>query len=265
MKKGLPSVSRKTAFVSPDGGADPLILGQQLLHARLVQPPERDPRRQPLPQQRFERLRERPLHVELDVAVRADDEQPHRGEVRREVLQQLERRFVGPVQVVQQDHARRLLRRALDVLEEGAEDQAALLIGRHVRQRRDVAVGAAQARHDRRDLRGEIAHRRAHGLRQQPHGLLGHLDERHERRRALHLVAVAGQTEAAALPRLGHQLARETRLADARLAADQHQAAVARQHAIEQTRELGGLGVAPDERRALVRLRRRRGGRARRR
>ena len=89
-------------------------------------------------------------------------------ERRRQVQQQLQRRFVGPVQVVEQEHAGRLLHAALDVFEERAEHQPPPLVRGHVRQRRDVGVGAAQARDHGRDFRREIAYRGADRLGHEP-------------------------------------------------------------------------------------------------
>ena len=225
------------------------------MYTRLVQPPQGHPRGEALPQQRFECLGERPLDVELDVAIRAEGQHPHRREVRCEVQQQLQRRLVSPVKIVEQEYPRRFLRRTLQVFEERTEDQPSQLVGRNVRRWRNVAIHATQARRHRGNLRGQIPHRGTHRLRDEAHRLLGDLHERHEGRRAFHLVAVAGETEAAALSRGGHDLAGQARLADAGLAAEQNEATLARQHAIQQSRKLDRLGLTSNEWRTLHGLR----------
>jgi hypothetical protein len=56
-------------------------------HPRLVEPAQRDARRQPLRQQRLERAREGPPDVELDVPIRADEKCASRREMRGQVRQ----------------------------------------------------------------------------------------------------------------------------------------------------------------------------------
>ena len=57
--------------------------------------------------ERYQRFRERVRADEVGVAVGADDQHPHPRELPRQVLQQQQRSFVGPVQVVERDQDRR--------------------------------------------------------------------------------------------------------------------------------------------------------------
>jgi hypothetical protein len=166
--------------------------------------------------------------------------------------QQLQRRVVGPMQIVEQHHGRRLHRHALQVLEVGVEQHATLLIGGNDDRWGNVAIGPPQARDHRRDLGSRIAQGGAQRLRQQPCAVLGNLDERAVWRRPFLLVALAGQDQAASRPREPLCLTREPRFADARLTAEEDQTTVAEEHPIDRSRQLGKLGVARYERGPLL-------------
>ena len=227
---------------------------QHLLDAGRGETLDGNARRQPLPQEGFERVGKRTLRVELDVAVRPDKQQAHRSHVWHHMQQQLERRVVRPVQVVEQHHHRRFQRRAADVIEIRGEQQPPLLIGRHDRRVRNVVVDAAQAWHERRNLRRGLAERGAIRLRQRARRLVADLHERPVRRRALLFVALPGHHEAAPLVREALNLPRQARFANAGLAAEQDETALAEQHPIERLLELADLALAADKRRPLLRL-----------
>ena len=111
---------------------------QHRLDAGQGQTLQRDSRREPLPHQGFERPDERTRDVELDIAVRADDEQRRRRDGLGEVLQQEQRRLVGPVQILEDDDAWRHAAGAVNELAVGVEQEPALLFGGQFDRGRDV-------------------------------------------------------------------------------------------------------------------------------
>ena len=102
-KNGLPSVCSWTVPTSAGGRLVPGVRGDQRADAALVQAVERDALEQPVAAQVGEQLGERVVGADLGLAVGADDQQ--RRLVRRphHVPQQVQRRAVGPVQVVEDE------------------------------------------------------------------------------------------------------------------------------------------------------------------
>ncbi len=74
---------------------------QHPLHLRRAQTPQQHTAKLGPTPELGQRRRQGVAAVDLDVAVGADDQQPRTGEIAGEVLQQVERALVGPVQVLQ--------------------------------------------------------------------------------------------------------------------------------------------------------------------
>ena len=109
-KNGLPCVSRCTRHrESSTPGLVEVVTGDRLhqrRHLRLVEAGEVEPADTPGSRRRVgEHLGERMSAVEVGVAVRREDEQPHRRTGTEHVAEQQQRRLVGPVHVVEhEDH-----------------------------------------------------------------------------------------------------------------------------------------------------------------
>ena len=122
----------------------------------------------------------------------------------------------------------RLEPRAMNELDR-VEEVAALLLGREVERLADVGEAAPELGDHARDLGRVLAEVVADDLgRHDRQRLLEHLDERRVGDGALRLVAPPEDRERAALLGLADQLAHQRRLADAGLAADEDEPAVAR-------------------------------------
>ena len=185
---------------------------------------EQDLLGQPLAQEVGEHGGERAAGLELGVAVGPDDEHRDLRQPLRQVLDQEQRRLVGPVQVLEDEHQRRVARGALDELGDAVQQVAALLLGRQRHRLGDVGVADAQLGHELGDLGRVLAERLAQHLgRHLARRLLDVLDGGQVGRRALLVDAVAGEHAQTEPPRLGGRLLDEARLADAGLAADEHE------------------------------------------
>ena len=147
-----------------------------------------------------------------------------------------------------------------EIFQVGVEQQPTPLVGRDRRRLRDVAEDPPQDRRHGGHLRRQVAQRRPHGLWHEPQRLLHGLGKGTKGRRPLLLVALAGQRQAAPRPREPLHLAGQPRLADAGLATEQHETAVAHQHAIQLRGEVCELRVAAHHGRSLLRLRAHDGG-----
>lgn len=171
-----------------------------------------------------------------------------------EEAQQQQRRVVGAVHVVEDQHERPLLRRGAQQRRHGIEELKArgvgvLDVGRARGASRDGPDGR-QPRHQLRqpsgDLRPERLQRRfdvalgdqaAHDLRPRPVG-----------RRAAALPGAAPQHAGAAGGRLVADRVGERGLAHAGIAGDDEQRAVAGERALEPAPQLGELAVPSDQR-----------------
>ena len=225
---------------------------EHVAHAGLGKASEGHLVRQTLSGERLKRLGERSLDVELDVPIGADNQQRYVSHLLRDVLQQEERRLVAPVEIVHQHRLGGHAAGAVDELEKAVEEIAALLLRRQLDRRRNVGKETPQLGHQLRDLRGGLTHRFPESrTRYHPCRVLEHLDERNEGRCLLHLVAVACRCQAAALPGLRQDLLRQSRLADARLTADERERPASSQRLVKESAHLGALALAPDIRRSF--------------
>ena len=137
---------------------------------------------------------------------------------------QLERRAVGPMQVLEHDHERPVAARARDRSEHEFEQLRRL--GPRARQRRVIGI---ELGHEPRQLRPRVAEqgvelRRRHLMRERSQ----RLSQRGQRHRiAAQLDAAAGDHASARCHRRTDRLFDEPGLADSRLAADDHDGRVA--------------------------------------
>ena len=227
-KNGLPSVSENTASTIARGGVRPD--SASIIVATSATPKRVRWMRSTVcgADHAFEARGQRTRHFELDVAIRADAEDAVVGHELGDVFDQQQRGLVGPVDVVHHHHEREPLGAAGDERGHRVEEVAALLFGRQVERFGDVGKAAAQLRDHARDLGRVVGHVFAHDVGgHERQRLLEHLDERRVRDRALGLVAATEHGERAAPLGVADHLTHERRLADAGLAADEHEAAVA--------------------------------------
>ena len=96
--------------------------------------------------QRADGRGQRSVGLQLVVAKGADDQQRETRRSTGLVTQQQQRRLVGPVQVLVDEHHRLVVRRPFDELSDAMQHVAALLLRCEVRRRRDVVVSLAQRR-----------------------------------------------------------------------------------------------------------------------
>ena len=232
-----------------------LAVGNQLRHLVLVEPLQRDALAGRLAVQRAERIGQRMLRVELDVAIGAEQEQTMlRGEARH-VAQHGDRALVGPVQIVEHQHDRRARRGGDQELADGVEQAEALFVGLQTapaRARRAAARAppgprARSARRRSRDRRA--ACRLGTGVRRR----------RSPRRRVRTAAPIRPRSSRPTAPARrarrawSRELRRRARLADARLADQQHEAPTPVQCAVQGCAQRSQLGCAADEE-AVARL-----------
>ena len=104
-------------------------LGHELRHLALRQAGELQPAQRALAAQVADQLVQRVAVGDLALAVGADEQRPPRRGRAHEVAQQLQRRPVGPVQVVEHEHDRRLRADLADQRGHGVEEAEALGVG----------------------------------------------------------------------------------------------------------------------------------------
>jgi hypothetical protein len=211
---------------------------------------------EPLASKLNQRLCQRITQARVDVPVGADHEQPSVGERPREELQKQKGRRVRRVEVIENEHDR-LGQRC------GAEERAGRLEQAEagtfrVSEGRNwkLAVELGQLGKDLHEVRGSaaelaaeqlgiaISHIRAKRLYPRPVG-----------RRAAGLPAASDEDVDSVLPGAIGELLDEPALADAGLAADQEEAALAGKRLVETMKELAQLSVAADEQAKLSRCR----------
>ncbi len=145
------------------------------------------------------------------------------------MAQQLQRRAVGPVQVVEHEHHRRVGADLAQQRAHGVEEAEALRVGVGARDRArgDVRGRRAELRQQDRELRGARPQPVAQGVqRRARRPSAQHLHHRLIRRQRL-LVEAPVEDDRAALVGLARELGREPRLADPGVAREQHQCALA--------------------------------------
>jgi hypothetical protein len=196
-----------------------------------------------LGQQRAQRV----AAVELVGAVRRDEQHALAAGVAHEEGQEVARRAIGPVDVLEHEHERRVVGQAAQEREQQL-DHAALRQGAVA-----VALRALELGQQRRQPRGRAAE--GIGKRVGVDAAQGSDD-----RRVGHLAvaegdALAGQHARPSLARAARELGDEAGLADARLARDERDGRAPVGGTVEPRDEAGQLALAPDELRARHPLR----------
>jgi hypothetical protein len=181
----------------------------------------------------------------LPGAVGDDQEHRRRRSLAQQVGEQLERRVVGPVQVVQREDHRRRGGQRVDQESHGAVGAKAL-----ARQRVGAAGGRVlgKRREDPAELARCVLTEAIHAPRVQgPEVVVQRVDEDVERHVALELGRAAAQSECAARLAAGNALRHEARLADAGLARDLDDARATAHEGVERTLDRSKLRPAADE------------------
>ena len=103
--------------------------------------------------------------IEIGVPVGAYDKKWDRRKTRRQMLQQQQARFVGPVEVLEHQHQRPGFRRAFEKRLNALQEILPLLLRRQARWFGDVVVALSQDRHQLRQFGGILADRHPHAFR----------------------------------------------------------------------------------------------------
>ena len=229
-------------------------LGDQLPHLGLRQAGQLQAPQRPLAAQVADQLVQRMAVGDLALAVGAEVQHPARRGRAHEVAQQLQRRAVGPVQVVEDEHDRRLGADLADQRGDGVEEAVALGVGLRAgdRARRHMVGGRrAELRQQDRQLgraRAQpFAQRVQRGARRPAaqhldHGLVG---------RQRLLVEAPVEDRGAVVAGACGEFRRAARLADPGVAGQQHERALAVGGLTPAALEVGELDGAADQRVAL--------------
>src|SRR5262249_17889427 len=234
MKNGLPSVSSLSARTNA-GFASCWAIASSSFNPTDVEPLQHDALVRRLTTERAQRVRERMLAVELDVAVETEGEHPLPRHRPRNVPEHGDRVAVGPVEVVEDEQDRGTLGRRDQELRDGIEQTEALLVGLQRDRLRDGGEPPPQPPHPPGGRRGGGARGLAQRFGADGAGVrLDRLDERPVRRRPLALIAAAREdTRPVALRQLC-PLLRQARLPDPGLADDHDERSVARLYPVEE-------------------------------
>jgi hypothetical protein len=213
--------------------------------------PERDPPAVAPAEEILEGPGQGAADVRLAVAVRPHHEDRGLGQALSQVLNQQQRRLVGPLQVVENEQDGTVGRRPQQDVPDPVEEHPPLLFGGQLERRRDVRTQSTETGNELGDLGGVLAERLAErlGARGPGQRLLEDLHEGDVGRGSLHLVGVAH--EDLHLPsrtgRFGDQLLGQARLAHAGLPADEHQSTRPPPGLVQQPLELRPLRGPADE------------------
>ena len=162
--------------------------------------------------------------IELALAVCGHQQHGGIGETPEQVAEQPQCGAVGPVQVVDVEQQAATPGKRTEERGHGVEKQEPLLVCGQIDVRRRRTDAVEKLRRELGDLPDAVAGRGAErfGIGLRAHPPTQRFGKRQVRRRGLELVARAPEDEGAIEARLDHELAREPRLADAGLAAQEH-------------------------------------------
>ena len=168
--------------------------------------------------------------------------------MRRQVLEQRDAGFIGPLQVVEQDYQRTGPAEASQEFHDRVEQEALLLFGMYLGRFGDVWQGTAQVRQQPGHLRRGVPQRVAQCLAgQYPDDVFEDFADNDERRAAV-LVGVPGQRQQAHLAADHQRFFPEPGLADARFTTDQHDAPGAVLRMLQALTQGVAFGVPADQR-----------------
>ena len=214
-------------------------------HVALRHRRHRDRLRQPRSPPGLHRAGQRMAPVDLVASIGGEQHHAALDEAPRGVVEELARRAVRPVDVVEHEEQSAIARPQLEQRHDRLEEPQLGLGG--------IAGGCRRGAG--RELRKQLC--QLLGRRPELGSYVGRVpfaevvsdrfDERQERKDELGIRAAAPQDVAAELPRAFAQLRRETGLSDSRLAGEQDETAVASIHRQQRVLEFGQLVLAPDE------------------
>jgi hypothetical protein len=225
----------------PAGG-----LGDEALDLVLAEPAQRQP--PPVAADLGDQLADRGVEARLDLAVGADHQHAAAAQLARDEAEQQQGRPVGGVEVVERDDERLLLAGRLEEAGDGVEQGEPRVVRLQVRRGLQVGQPLGDARHDL----GEVA-----GARPEPARELAGRHRTGERADRLHprpvgrgsavLPAASPGNHRAGAGRGAGRPLDESRLPDARLAADEERPAAPGARRLERAEQLVELPIAPDE------------------
>ena len=234
-------------------------LGHELAHLELREPAELQAPQRPLAAQVADQLVQRVAVGDLALAVGAEEQHPARRGRAHEMPQQLERRPVRPLQVVEHEHHRRLRADLAQQRGHGVEEAEALRVRLRAAHVPAPAGGGMvggrgpELRQQDRELRRARAQPVAQGVqRRARRPPAQHLDHRLVERQGL-LVEAPVEHRRAVRVRAGGHLGHEPRLADPGVARQQHQRALSLGGLTPAALQEGELDPAPDQRVAIHR------------
>ena len=172
-----------------------------------------------------------------------ETQHPFGGQVVGEVLQQRQRLLVGPVQVLQHEHAAGLRSQDAQQAQDRLAEEDRRLLPRHRLRWPPLGNQPPQHRPERAEFLAGRQAPRSPGRGQR-------LGERPERRGRAAGHGPAGQDGQAALARRAHDLPDQPRLADAGLSGQEHRAAASRPGRGQGGPQPAGFLVPPDQDRA---------------
>ena len=199
-----------------------------------------------------ERAGERRVQARLGLAIGPDDEDRRVAQVDRDEAEQEQRRLVGAVQVVEDQHEWAGRRRGPQERRDGIEELKARGVGlarSDVRDGGRAQLGGHEIRDEAREPRGRLGAEPGDGDGDLPLDRQAAQDAqpRPVRRRAAAVPRATPQDERAGLDGFSAELVGEGRLADARVAGDHEQPAAAPQGTAEAMAQLCELALAADE------------------
>jgi len=191
---------------------------------------------------------------DLDVAVRADDEHAAMGELLAQELEQRQRRRIRPVQIVDDEDERRLLRALRQKTSDRIERAEARMLGEHGPDRQTLVGTTEEIGNHGRGVRRSVTDHELELVRgARLHAVTQDLHPRPVRRCAWLLIAAAPQRQRALVfGELGEHLG-ASRFADTWLAGEQHDLALPFERRAQQAPEAGKLSCTSDEARVRAR------------
>ena len=204
-------------------------------------------------QQLVESARERTGRIDLVVAERTHHEYRHPGDRPSDVIQQRQRSFIGPVQILEQQEHRARCGGPAQKFDDRVEKDPSRLLRRNLQRRRNVREEAAKLRHQARHFRRVVAERgpKSFLARRLRHRGFKNFDERVERERIFAIVATADQRDESTFRSFGCELGGDSGLAHAQRAANHRYSALSVQRSLEQAAQRGAFRFSADKRRAI--------------
>ncbi len=206
----------------------------------LAQAPNRDPVHEVLSVQVSNYLSQRVRSPDFDVTIRTQKKKAFVASVPHQVLEQLEARLIGPMQVIEQE---RDGRRLADLLQEGrycAEQPLLVELIARPRQCFEPHLVGQKLRQMGPGGRCGISD----GRRRNPIQCRERLHERVEGNGLLRLVASSGRNQESSIPHRQHRFLRQPGFPHPRLSAEQHETATATGRRIDALQYRGQLLVA---------------------